>query len=187
MDALGHAIECYTNNACQPISAALALRAIELIAYYLRSAVLNGRDRRVALRHDARKYHGRNRHEPDTIHSHALSDALGSWNLRVPHGIAVAVTLPVVMEFNYLAEPGRFADVARALGCRIDHLSRLDAAKCSIEAHRNLLRDLGISTSLLLVTVCAKNTSGPLWTKQSRVAMLPSIHAAPLQKTWSKF
>jgi len=44
MDALAHAIECYTNNACQPISGALALKAIELIGCHLRSAVLNGRN-----------------------------------------------------------------------------------------------------------------------------------------------
>jgi len=149
MDALGHAIECYTNNACQPISAALALRAIELIGYYLRSAVLNGRDRQSRYGMMLAGTMAGIAMNPTRLGlAHALAMPLGSWNLRVPHGIAVAVTLPVVMEFNYLAEPGRFADVARALGCRIDHLTRLDAARCSIDAVRSLLSDLGISTSL---------------------------------------
>ena len=149
MDALGHAIECYTNNACQPISAALALRAIELIGYYLRSAVLNGRDRQSRYGMMLASTMAGIAMNPTRLGlAHALAMPLGSWNLRVPHGIAVAVTLPVVMEFNYLAEPGRFADVARALGCRIDHLTRLDAARCSIDAVRSLLSDLGISTSL---------------------------------------
>jgi alcohol dehydrogenase len=51
MDALAHGIECYTNNACQPISAALALNAIELIGRHLRNAVQNGnnRDSRYAM------------------------------------------------------------------------------------------------------------------------------------------
>ena len=45
MDALAHGIECYTNSACQPISAALAWNAIELIGRHLRNAVVKGRNR----------------------------------------------------------------------------------------------------------------------------------------------
>ena len=63
-------------------------------------------------------------------------------------GIVLAVTLPVVMEFNYLAEPDRFVDVARALGESVDHLSRLEAAARAVAAVRNLARDVGIPATL---------------------------------------
>jgi alcohol dehydrogenase len=73
---------------------------------------------------------------------------LGSGGVRVPHGIALAVTLPVVMEFNHRAEPERFVDVARALGERVDHLSTIEAASRSYEAVRRLAGDIGIPAGL---------------------------------------
>jgi alcohol dehydrogenase class IV len=48
--------------------------------------------------------------------AHALAMPLGSWDLKIPHSIAIAVTLPLVMRFNCTAAPQRFAEVARALG-----------------------------------------------------------------------
>jgi alcohol dehydrogenase class IV len=149
MDALAHAVECYTNNACQPISAALALRAIELIGRHLRSAVLNGRNResRYAMMLAA-ALAGIAMNPTRLGLAHALAMPLGSWDLRVPHGIVLAITLPAVMEFNYVAEPDRFVDVARALGERVEGLSRLEAAARSVEAARRLARDIGIPQDL---------------------------------------
>lgn len=149
MDALAHAVECYTNNACQPISASLALSAIELIGRHLRSAALNGRDResRYAMMLAATMA-GIAMNPTRLGLAHALAMPLGSWDLRVPHGIVLAVTLPGVMEFNCIAEPDRFADVARALGESTDHLSRLEAARRSVSAVRELARDIGIPSGL---------------------------------------
>jgi alcohol dehydrogenase class IV len=149
MDALAHAIECYTNNACQPISGALALQAIDLLGRYLRSAVLNGRNRQsrygVML---AATMAGIAMNPTRLGLAHALAMPLGSWDLRVPHGVALAVTLPRVMEFNYLAEPDRFVDVARALGEAVDALPRLEAAARAVAAVRALSRDIGIPEGL---------------------------------------
>ena len=52
----------------------------------------------------------------DEVMAHALAMPLGSWDLKIPHSIAIAVMLPVVMEFNCTAAPERFVAVARALG-----------------------------------------------------------------------
>jgi alcohol dehydrogenase class IV len=119
MDALAHAIECYTNKACQPISAALALKAIALIGQHLRSAASNGHDR------DARygmllasTMAGMAMNPTRLGLAHALAMPLGSWDLKIPHSVAIAVTLPRVMQFNESSAPERFADVARALGGR---------------------------------------------------------------------
>jgi alcohol dehydrogenase class IV len=149
MDALAHAVECYTNNACQPISGSLALRAIELIGQHLRSAVLNGRNlqSRYAMMLAAGMA-GIAMNPTRLGLAHALAMPLGSWDLHIPHGIVLAVTLPAVMEFNHLAEPDRFVDVARAMGEHVDGLSRLEGAARAVSAVRSLARDIDIPGSL---------------------------------------
>lgn len=149
MDALAHAVECYTNNACQPISGSLALRAIELIGQHLRSAVLNGRNlqSRYAMMLAAGMA-GIAMNPTRLGLAHALAMPLGSWDLHIPHGIVLAVTLPAVMEFNHLAEPDRFVDVARAMGEQVDGLSRLEGAARAVSAVRSLARDIDIPVSL---------------------------------------
>jgi alcohol dehydrogenase len=149
MDALAHAIECYTNNACQPISGALALQAIELIGRNLRSAALNGRDRGARYAMMLAALMAGIAMNPTRLGlAHALAMPLGSWDIRVPHGFVLAITLPRVMEFNYLAEPDRFVDVARALGEPLDGLSRLEAAHRAVTAVQDLARDVGIPKGL---------------------------------------
>lgn len=149
MDALGHAIECYTNNACQPISGALAIQAIQLIGRHLRSCVLNGtrRESRYALML-ASTLAGIAMNPTRLGLAHALAMPLGSYELQVPHGMAIAITMPRVMEFNYLAEPDRFVDVARALEQPVDGLTRLEAARRAVEAVRELGSDVGIPAGL---------------------------------------
>ena len=56
--------------------------------------------------------------------AHALAMPLGSWDLKIPHSIAIAVTLPLVMQFNACAAPERFIDVARELGEPVDGCAR---------------------------------------------------------------
>src|SRR5205085_1720431 len=145
MDALAHAVECYTNNACQPISAALALGAIELIGANLRSAALNGRDRNSRYAMLLASTMAGIAMNPTRLGlAHALAMPLGSWDVRIPHGTILAMTLPAVMEFNYIAEPDRYIAVARALGEPVDGLPRMEAAQRAVEAVRTLARDLGI-------------------------------------------
>jgi alcohol dehydrogenase len=149
MDALAHAIECYTNNACQPISGCLALRAVELIGQDLRSAVLNGRDKNARYGMMLASTMAGIAMNPTRLGlAHALAMPLGSWDMRVPHGVALAVTLPVVMEYNHLAAPDRFVDVARALGEPVDHLTRLEGARRAVDAVKKLAHDVGIPSSL---------------------------------------
>lgn len=149
MDALGHAVECYTNDACQPISAALALKAIELIGRHLRSAVLNGRE--LEARYGmllASTMAGIAMNSTRLGLAHALAMPLGSYDLRIPHGVAIGITLPAVMKFNHLARFERFIDVARALGESVDQLPARDAAACSFAAVRKLAEDVGIPRRL---------------------------------------
>jgi alcohol dehydrogenase class IV len=149
MDALAHAIECYTSNACGPISAALALSAIDLIGRHLPGAALKGRDR--AARYGmmlASTMAGIAMNPTRLGLAHALAMPLGSGDLRIPHGIAVAVTLPLVMEFNCMAAPERFAAVARALGEPVDGLTTAAAAASAAPAVRRLADAIGIPRGL---------------------------------------
>jgi alcohol dehydrogenase len=149
MDALAHAIECYTNTACQPISGALALEAIRLIGLHLRTAVLNGSNREARYAMMLASTMAGIAMNPTRLGlAHALAMPLGSWSLHVPHGLILAMLLPLAMEFNYLAQADRFVDVARALGEPIDHLSRVEAARSAVEAVRALARDTGIPASM---------------------------------------
>jgi alcohol dehydrogenase len=158
MDALAHAVECYTNNNCQPISGALALRAMELIGRYLRSAVLNGGNRQARYGMMLASTMAGIAMNPTRLGlAHALAMPLGSWDLRVPHGVVLAITLPNVMEFNYRAEPDRFVDVARALGEAVDGLPRRAAAARSVSAVRELAADIGIPKGLAEFGVSAKH------------------------------
>lgn len=149
MDALAHGIECYTNNACQPISAALALNAIEFIGNHLRNAVhkVRQRDSRYGMML-ASTMAGIAMNPTRLGLAHALAMPLGSWDLRVPHGIAIAVTLPRVMRFNWVAAPEQYANVARALGEPVDQLSPCDAAQRAVEAVEELARDIQIPNGL---------------------------------------
>jgi alcohol dehydrogenase class IV len=80
--------------------------------------------------------------------AHALAMPLGSGALKIPHGLAVAVTLPRVMAFNTPAAVSRFADVARALGVASQGSSVPDAAAAAAQAVRTLGEDIGIPAGL---------------------------------------
>jgi alcohol dehydrogenase class IV len=149
MDALAHAIECYTNKACQPISAALALRAIELIGGHLQRATSDGEDReaRYAMML-ASTMAGMAMNSTRLGLAHALAMPLGSWHLKIPHSIAIAVTLPIVMEFNSPAAPDRFLAVAKALGENVDGCPTLAAAGQAASAVCRLARTIGIPRGL---------------------------------------
>jgi alcohol dehydrogenase len=149
MDALGHAVECFTNDACQPISAALAREAIELIGRHLRTAVARGGDREARYGMMLASTMAGMAMNPTRLGlAHALAMPLGSWGLRIPHGYAIAITLPVVMEFNHQARPERYAEVARALGEPVEGLPVAEAAARSFAAVRRLARDIGIPGGL---------------------------------------
>jgi alcohol dehydrogenase len=149
MDALAHAIECHTNKACQPISAALALTAIELIGTHLRRAVQHGGDRHARYGMMlASTMAGMAMNSTRLGLAHALAMPLGSWDLKIPHSIAIAVTLPVVMQFNCSAAPERFEKVAGALGQTVNGSSALEAARCAASAVSDLASAIGIPKGL---------------------------------------
>jgi len=149
MDALAHAIECCTNKACQPVSAALALEAIALIGGHLRRAALDGHDREARYAMLLASTMAGMAMNPTRLGlAHALAMPLGSWDLKIPHSVAIAVTLPLVMEFNTPAAPERFVEVAVALGEPVSRCSSSDAAGRAASAVREMADAIGIPKDL---------------------------------------
>ncbi len=116
IDALSHCLEAYANRVAHPLIDLYALQGIRLIASHLKRAVDQPTDLEarsaVAL---GSLYGGICLGPVNTAAVHALAYPLGS-EFRLAHGLSIALLLPHVVRFNLPAAPGRYADIARALG-----------------------------------------------------------------------
>ncbi len=157
MDALTHAIESYLSLVASPITDGCALYAIELLGKYLRPAASNPSNLEaissVAI---GSTIAGLSFGQASTTLVHCISHALGGI-LDVPHGIANAILLAPVMEFNLPANPEKFARVARALGEHVDGIPIIEAANRSLSAVRLLARDLNIPETLGAIGIKAED------------------------------
>ncbi len=146
MDALCHAIESYTNLNTNPISDALDVKAISLIAEWIRPATANANLEAMSHMLLAATMAGMGFSNTRLTIVHSMSQPVGG-HYGVPHGVANAILLPLVMEFNLIGNPHRFADVARAMGEDTTGLTPMEAARLSVQAVRQLSKDLGIPES----------------------------------------
>lgn len=145
MDALTHAIEAYTSRSTEPISDALAIQAIRLISKAIRPAVYRG-DYDKDARYDMMMGSMLAGYAFTTANlgiSHSMAHPLGAI-YHVPHGVANALCLPVVMEFNMGAWPERYADIATFFGEDIRGLTTLEAARVGVRCVYDLLEDMPI-------------------------------------------
>ena len=148
MDALCHAIECYTSKKGNPFSEMIALKAIRLISGSIREAFNNGKN--LDARHDmllGAFYGGMCIATSSTTAVHALAYPLGG-KYRIAHGISNAILLPYVMQFNAVGNEAQFRDIAVAMGLEVAGLSDAQAAKAMIDAIYALNRDLEIPPDL---------------------------------------
>jgi len=148
MDALTHAVEAYVSTIATPITDACAIKAIELIAEWLRPAVANGtnleaRDKMAYAEYLA----GMAFNNASLGYVHSMAHQLGGF-YNLPHGVCNAILLPEVCAYNKIACPQRFADIAVAMGEKVDGLSPVDAADVAIAAIRKLSKDVGIPAGL---------------------------------------
>lgn len=148
MDALTHAIETYVSVDANPVTDAVAIQAIKLISGNLRQAVANGYN--VEARENmayGSLLAGMAFNNGNLGYVHAMAHQLGG-QYDLPHGVANAMLLPVVEEFNMISNPQKFADIARFMGVNTEGLSTMAAADKAITAMRRLATDVGIPTSL---------------------------------------
>jgi alcohol dehydrogenase len=144
MDALTHAIEAYTGRRATPITDALALHAIRIIATSLRAAVADGSNR------EAREgmmmasvIAGMAFSNADVAAVHCIAEAIGG-RYDTPHGVANSLFLPYLFAYNAGANPRRHADVAIAMGVAIDGDAPAEAANNAARALAELGRDIRI-------------------------------------------
>jgi len=156
IDALCHAIEGYQSVQANPLTDAIAIESMRLVNKYLRRAYCKGSDMEaregMAL---ASLLAGIVMGNADTTIGHACGYAYvyPATKLHYPHGYAIAITFPYVMEYNALAQLEKHAMIAEVLGEQTEGMSLRDAAYVAPMAFRTLMQDLGLPTSLKEVGV----------------------------------
>jgi len=147
VDALTHCIESYANRFAHPVVDQWALEGIRLVGRYLERACADGGDmeaRAGMLR--ASHLGGQCLGPVNTAAVHALAYPLGG-EFHIAHGVANSLLLPHVLRFNLEAAPGRYADVAEALGVERTGLDADDALK-GIERIEAISAAVGIERHL---------------------------------------
>jgi choline dehydrogenase len=146
MDALAHAIECYTCAYAQPLPDSVALNAMEYVARHLRVAFAQGHNLEARYGMSMAAMLGALAYGTESAGAaHAMSQSAGGVH-DVPHGALTARLLGPVMEYNCLGEPHKFARIAQALGEDIHGLSVWQAAEKAVEAVMRLTEDVEIPT-----------------------------------------
>jgi len=184
LDALTHAVEAYTSKPASAVTDALALEALRLIFRYLPAAYLEIKDNA-----EAREglmlgslLAGMAFGNSDVGAVHCLAESLGSL-YDTPHGVACAVFLPYVMEFNLPAAEAKYARIALASG--VEARNQQEAADALLQKIRDLslslsiptFRDLGIPESdfPVIAQKSFKNNSNPSNPREATAADYSAI------------
>ena len=148
MDALTHAIEGYITKGAWEMSDMFELKAIEMIAKHLPIVVKNPSD--VVARDGmavAQYIAGMGFSNVGLGLVHGMAHPLGAY-YDIPHGIANALLLPVVMQYNAESSIDKYVDIARAMGVKVDNLSPQKAAQAAVDAVKSLATRVGIPERL---------------------------------------
>ena len=148
MDALTHAIEGYTTKAAWEMTDMFHLKAIEIIARSLRSAVANEKEGREGMAL-GEYIAGMGFSNVGLGIAHSMAHTLGAV-YDTPHGVAcAAMMLPIVMEYNADCTGEKYREIARAMGVKgVDDMSVEEYRKAAIDAVAQLSVDVGIPTKL---------------------------------------
>ena len=149
MDALTHAIESYITPGAWVISDMLELKAIEMIASNLKAAVDNGSDpvAREAMS-QAQYIAGMGFSNVGLGIVHSMAHPLGA-HYDTPHGVANALLLPYVMEYNAESPAApKYIQIAKAMGVNTDGMTEAEGVKAAVEAVKQLSLSIGIPQKL---------------------------------------
>ena len=147
MDALTHAIEGYTTKGANTITDMFNLKAIELIAKSLRGAVDNTPEGREGMAL-GQYLTGMGFSNCGLGIVHSMAHGLGAL-YDTPHGVANAIILPTVMEYNKEAVGEKLREVAKAMGVSgTEKMSKEEYQKAAIDAVKKLAEDVGIPKDL---------------------------------------
>lgn len=147
MDALTHAIEGYITKGAWELSDMFHLKAIEIISHALRGAVentLEGREEMALGQYIA----GMGFSNVGLGIVHSMAHPLGAL-YDTPHGVANAIILPTVMEYNAPATGEKYRDIAKAMGVKgTDDMTQDEYRKAAVDAVKRLASDVGIPADL---------------------------------------
>lgn len=147
MDALTHAIEGYITAGAWELSDMFHLKAIEIISRSLRGAVENtpeGREGMALGQYVA----GMGFSNVGLGIVHSMAHPLGAL-YDTPHGVANAIILPIVMEYNAPATGEKYRNIAKAMGVEdVDEMTLDEARKAAVDAVKKLSHDVGIPENL---------------------------------------
>ena len=147
MDALTHAIEGYITKGAWELSDMFHLKAIEIISHALRGAVENtpeGREEMALGQYIA----GMGFSNVGLGIVHSMAHPLGAL-YDTPHGVANAIILPTVMEYNAPATGEKYRDIAKAMGVKgTDDMTQEEYRKAAVDAVKRLASDVGIPADL---------------------------------------
>ncbi len=147
MDALTHAIEGYITKGAWEMTDMFHLKAIEIISKYLRGAVENTKEGREGMAL-GQYIAGMGFSNVGLGIVHSMAHALGAV-YDTPHGVANAILLPTVMEYNAPATGEKYREIARAMGIEgVDQMSQEEYRKAAVDAVRKLSQDVGIPADL---------------------------------------
>ena len=148
MDALTHAIEGYITKGAWAMSDMFELKAIEMIAKHLPAVVENpsdlvARDGMAVAQYIA----GMGFSNVGLGLVHGMAHPLGAY-FDIPHGVANALLLPIVMQYNAPSAIEKYSDIAKAMGVNIDGFSKEVAAQAAVDAVKALAAKVGIPEKL---------------------------------------
>ncbi len=147
MDALTHAIEGYITKGAWELSDMFHLKAIEIISRSLRGAVANTKEGRLDMAL-GQYVAGMGFSNVGLGIVHSMAHPLGAL-YDTPHGVANAIILPTVMEYNAPATGEKYREIARAMGVKgVDDMSQEEYRKAAIDAVKQLSKDVGIPADL---------------------------------------
>ena len=143
MDALTHAIEGYTTKGAWAMTDMFHLEAIRLIAKHLRGAVENKPEDREGMAL-AQYVAGMGFSNVGLGIAHSIAHTLGA-HYDTPHGVACAMMLPIVMEYNQDYTGEKYREIARVMGVKgVDAMTQEEYRKAAVDAVKQLAADVGI-------------------------------------------
>ena len=147
MDALTHAIEGYITKGAWEMTDMFHLKAIEIISRSLRGAVENIKEGREGMAL-AQYIAGMGFSNVGLGIAHSMAHTLGAV-YDTPHGVACAMMLPIVMEYNAECTGEKYREIARAMGVPgVDAMSQAEYRKAAVDAVAKLSADVGIPATL---------------------------------------
>ena len=150
MDALTHAIEGYTTKGAWEMSDMFHLKAIEIISKSLRGAVNNEKEGREGMAL-GQYIAGMGFSNVGLGIAHSMAHTLGAV-YDTPHGVACAMMLPIVMDFNKETTGEKYREIARVMGVKgVDSMTQDEYRAAAIQAVRQLSADVGIPAKLAAI------------------------------------